>query len=51
MVRYLPERVLLQFGYVQTIPCHPHAAVNPLTTVERIDQHWVQHMDRVLTSD
>ncbi|MCI82709.1 putative IMP dehydrogenase/GMP reductase, partial [Trifolium medium] len=49
-VRYLLERVLRQFGYVQTIPHHPHAAANPLTTVDIIDQYWVQHMDRVLTS-
>ncbi|MCI60812.1 hypothetical protein A2U01_0082068, partial [Trifolium medium] len=39
------------FGYVQNISCHLHATANPLTIVERIDQHRVQHMDRVLTSD
>ncbi|MCI37563.1 serine/threonine-protein phosphatase 7 long form-like protein, partial [Trifolium medium] len=50
-VRYLPERMLRQFGYVQTTPHHPDAAANPLSTVTHIDQHWVQHMDRVLTSD
>ncbi|MCI70951.1 serine/threonine-protein phosphatase 7 long form-like protein, partial [Trifolium medium] len=45
------ERVLWQFGYVQTIPRDPHAAANLLTTVEWIDQRWLQHMERVLTSD
>ncbi|PNY18144.1 otubain, partial [Trifolium pratense] len=49
-VRYLPERVLWQFGYIQTIPRHPHAAANPLTIVPQINQHWLQHMDRVLTT-
>ncbi|CAJ2642561.1 unnamed protein product [Trifolium pratense] len=48
-VSYLPERVLRQFGYIQTILCHLYAAANPLTTVAQIDQHWLQHMDRVLT--
>ncbi|MCI41141.1 hypothetical protein A2U01_0062374, partial [Trifolium medium] len=44
-VRYLPERVLRKFGYVQTIPRHPHAAANELTTVVQIDHQWLQHMD------
>ncbi|XP_045810781.1 protein MAIN-LIKE 2-like [Trifolium pratense] len=32
-VRYLPERVLRHFGYIETISRHPHAAANPLTTM------------------
>ncbi|XP_045798015.1 protein MAINTENANCE OF MERISTEMS-like [Trifolium pratense] len=31
-VRYLPELVLQQFGYVQTIPRHPDSAANILDT-------------------
>ncbi|GAU27523.1 hypothetical protein TSUD_147160 [Trifolium subterraneum] len=50
-VKYLPERVLWQFGYVQTIPRHPDAAANILTIVHQIDQHWHNYTDRVLTSD
>ncbi|CAJ2659463.1 unnamed protein product [Trifolium pratense] len=38
-VRYLPEWVLWQFGYVQTIPRHPDSAANILDTVDRIDEH------------
>ncbi|MCH99935.1 hypothetical protein A2U01_0020950 [Trifolium medium] len=36
---------------MQTIPRHPHATGNILTTVEQIDQHWLQHMESVMTSD
>jgi hypothetical protein len=36
-VGYLPERVLQQFGYVQTIPRHPHTVANLVTTIEQID--------------
>ncbi|MCI32661.1 serine/threonine-protein phosphatase 7 long form-like protein, partial [Trifolium medium] len=50
-VRYLPKWVLRQFGYVQTIPRHPDSAANILDTVVRIDQHWLNYTDRVLTSD
>ncbi|MCI70688.1 serine/threonine-protein phosphatase 7 long form-like protein, partial [Trifolium medium] len=45
-----PERVLRQFGYVQTIPRDPQAAANELTTVVQIDHQWLHHMDRVMTS-
>jgi hypothetical protein len=38
-VRYLPERVLRQFGYVQSIPHHPESAANIITIVEQVDQH------------
>ncbi|PNX87652.1 serine/threonine-protein phosphatase 7 long form-like protein, partial [Trifolium pratense] len=50
-VRYLPERVLRQFGYMETIPRHPDSTANILDTVYRIDQHWLNYTDRVLTYD
>ena len=31
-VRYMSERVLRQFGYIQTIPSHPHKNANPKVT-------------------
>ncbi|MCI71585.1 hypothetical protein A2U01_0092848, partial [Trifolium medium] len=34
-----------------TISRDPHAAANMLTMVDQIDQQWLQHMERVLTSD
>ncbi|MCI25648.1 serine/threonine-protein phosphatase 7 long form-like protein, partial [Trifolium medium] len=43
-VRYLPERVLRQFGYVQTIPRDPQTAANELTIVVQIDHQWLHHM-------
>jgi hypothetical protein len=49
-VRYLPERVLRLFGYVQSIPHHLESAENIVTTVEQVDQHWLQYTDYVLTA-
>jgi hypothetical protein len=40
-MRYLPERVLRQFGFVQSIPRHLEHAATIVTTVEQVDQHWV----------
>ncbi|MCI63391.1 serine/threonine-protein phosphatase 7 long form-like protein, partial [Trifolium medium] len=42
-VRYLPERVLRQFGYVQTIPRDLGAAASIFATVAHIDQHWLNY--------
>ncbi|CAJ2666702.1 unnamed protein product [Trifolium pratense] len=41
-------------GYMtllQTIPRHPDSAANILDTIDRIDQHWLNYTDRVLTYD
>ncbi|PNX58386.1 hypothetical protein L195_g050884 [Trifolium pratense] len=34
-----------------TIPRHPDSAANILDTIDRIDQHWLNYTDRVLTYD
>ncbi|MCI80979.1 hypothetical protein A2U01_0102251, partial [Trifolium medium] len=39
------------FGYVQAIPRHPDADANILDMVDRIDQHWFNYTDHVLTPD
>ncbi|MCI54621.1 putative IMP dehydrogenase/GMP reductase, partial [Trifolium medium] len=36
-VQYLPERVLRQFGYVQTIPRLPHKSAPINTSLRQID--------------
>ncbi|XP_045822299.1 protein MAIN-LIKE 1-like [Trifolium pratense] len=51
IVRYLPERVLRQFGRVQTIPRHPSHSANPLTPRLQISQQYAQYMDWVLTPE
>jgi hypothetical protein len=46
MVRYLPERVLRQFGYMQTVPIHPHESAPPQETLVDITyrfQHYLAH--------
>ena len=43
-VRYLPERVLRQFGYMQYIPPSPPIFV----TVEDVDDMWAHWEDHVL---
>ncbi|XP_058783539.1 uncharacterized protein LOC131658223 [Vicia villosa] len=37
-VRYLPERVMRQFGYRQTIPRHPFVFAPILMTLRQIDE-------------
>jgi hypothetical protein len=41
--------VLRQFVYVQSVTRHPHNAASIVTTVEQIDQHWMQYADCALT--
>ncbi|MCI52951.1 serine/threonine-protein phosphatase 7 long form-like protein, partial [Trifolium medium] len=48
---YLPERVLHQFGYTQTIPRYPSQSADPLATRDRISAHFAQYLDRVLTPE
>jgi hypothetical protein len=50
-IRYLPERVLRQFGYVQIIPHRSEHAATIVTTVEQVDQHWAGYEQRVLTAE
>ncbi|GAU33709.1 hypothetical protein TSUD_148600 [Trifolium subterraneum] len=50
-VIYLPEQVLQQFDYVQTILRYPYVIANILTTVDQIYQHWRCYTNRVLTFD
>lgn len=46
----MPERLLLQFGYVQTIQRHPHDYANPQKTLQQISQHYVHYLDYLLTT-
>ncbi|MCI93155.1 hypothetical protein A2U01_0114453, partial [Trifolium medium] len=48
-VKYLQERVMRQFGYVQTIPRHPHQYAPVNKSAQQIDNQFVRFMDRVLT--
>ncbi|MCI50639.1 putative IMP dehydrogenase/GMP reductase, partial [Trifolium medium] len=48
-VRYFPERVLRQFGYVQAIPKHPHHSTVVNTSPHHIDNKFARFMDRFLT--
>lgn len=48
-VRYLPERVLFQFGYVQTIPRHSCENASPRTILTEIIFRYAHHVDHMLT--
>ncbi|MCI23684.1 putative IMP dehydrogenase/GMP reductase, partial [Trifolium medium] len=48
---YLPEWVLRQFGYTQTIPSLLSQSANPLATRDQISAQYTQYLDRVLTPE
>jgi hypothetical protein len=37
---YLPERVLQQFGHMQSIPRHPGQSADLLASLEHISRHY-----------
>ncbi|XP_014495108.1 protein MAIN-LIKE 1-like [Vigna radiata var. radiata] len=45
--RHLPERVLRQFGFVQTIPRSPESL--PMPDIHMIDLHWLRYVDHAFT--
>ncbi|WJX89826.1 hypothetical protein P8452_71792 [Trifolium repens] len=52
---YLPERVLRQFGHVQSIHCHPRESGPPFLTASAtalitVSLHFAGFMERVLTA-
>ena len=49
MVRYLPVRVLLQFGYVQTVPRHPCESAPPHDTLGDITLRFQHALDYAFT--
>jgi len=49
MVRYLPERVLRQFGRVQTIPRHPVESASPDVNLAEITKRFRRALDYALT--
>jgi hypothetical protein len=50
-IRYLPERVLCQFGYLQSIPRHQEDCATIVTTLEQVDQQWAGYLQPVLTAE
>ncbi|XP_039684976.1 protein MAIN-LIKE 1-like [Medicago truncatula] len=51
MVRYLPERVLRQFGRVQTIPRHPVESAPPDLNLAEISNRFQRALDYALTPE
>jgi len=51
MVRYLSERVLRQFGRVQTIPRHPAEITPPVTNLGEISLCFQHALDHALTPE
>jgi len=49
MVRYLLERVLRQFGYIQTIPRHPCESAPSHETLGDITPRFHRSLDYALT--
>ncbi|MCI67876.1 hypothetical protein A2U01_0089135, partial [Trifolium medium] len=45
----LPERVLRQFGFTQTIPRHPSQDADPFAKREHISEQFAEYLDRMLT--
>jgi hypothetical protein len=50
-IKYLPERALRQFGYVQSIPRHPEQCATIMTTLDQVDEQWAGYQHRVLTTE
>ena len=50
MVKYLSERVLHQFGYVQTVPRHPLESAPPKQTLGEITLRFQRALDYALTT-
>ncbi|MCI39154.1 putative IMP dehydrogenase/GMP reductase, partial [Trifolium medium] len=48
---HLPERVLRQFGFTQTIPRLPSQAADPLAKRGHISAQFGEYLDRVLTPE
>jgi hypothetical protein len=48
-VRYLPERVLRQFGYIQTVSRHPCESAPPEETIGDITLRFQRALDYALT--
>jgi len=51
MVRYLPERVLRQFGRVHTIPRHPVESEPPVINLAEITNRFQHALDHALTPE
>jgi len=51
MVRYLPERMLRQFGRVQTIPRHPTESAPLVINLAEITNRFQHALDHVLTPE
>jgi len=51
MVRYLSERVLPQFGRVQTIPRHPAESAHPVINLAEITNRFQHALDHALTPE
>jgi len=51
MVRYQPERVLRQFGRVQTIPRHPAESAPPMINLAEIRTRFQHALDHALTPE
>jgi hypothetical protein len=47
----MPERVLRQFGWVQTIPRHPVEVAPPETNLGEISLHFQHTLDHALTPE
>ncbi|MCI34280.1 hypothetical protein A2U01_0055498, partial [Trifolium medium] len=48
---HLPERVLHQLGFTQTISRLPSQATDPFAEREHISAQFAEYLDRVLTPD
>jgi len=51
MVRFLTERVLRQFGRIQTIPIHPTESAPPVINFAEITNRFLHALDHALTPE